>query len=241
MNTEKVLESILTKVEKLIKAKVLEISQNSKPNLYELEEQTQQLLPQIGQMFLQEVVNSQGNGLQGPTRPCPCGKEQIYHDSNRPLHIQSSLGDLALAGRAYYRCRKCGAHSYPLDEQLALAEYGLMSRYLQEQVGWLFALIPAQQAQETLKRFGWPYVSAKQLSLKAEALGAEIDQELKNDMAEVQADEAWSVPHRPLRVEPEGDRLYAAPDGWMICTTEIDKDSGKAQVARNESCCCLRS
>jgi len=50
-----------------------------------------------------------------------------------------------------------------------------MSRYLQEQCGWLLALLPGRLGQETLRRFGWPAVSASEVQAKGEALGVELE------------------------------------------------------------------
>lgn len=105
-----------------------------------------------------------------------------------------------------------------------------MSRYLQEQCGWLLALLPGRLAQQTLSRFGWPAVPASQIRESGEALGAELEQELQTRLA-LARPEAVQEPATPLplRQTPEGDRLYAAPDGVMYCTTERDQETGKVR------------
>jgi hypothetical protein len=119
----------------------------------------------------------------GPTRPCPCGADQRYHDQARRLSVQTSVGVVRLERRAAYQCAGCAATSYPLDERLGLGQAGRMSRYLQEQCGWLLALLPARMAQQTLGRFGWPTVAASQVREHGDALGAELEQEVQAHLA----------------------------------------------------------
>jgi len=77
MNTETVLARILPAIEELIKEVVSQVVGSSTPaTLYDLEERTQAVLPQIGQVLLQGLVTAQGAGVVGPTRPCPCGADQ---------------------------------------------------------------------------------------------------------------------------------------------------------------------
>jgi hypothetical protein len=158
--------------------------------------QTQAALPRIGQAILQGAVEGQGSGVEGPLRPCPCGQEQGYHDQARPLTVQTSVGDIRLNQRAYYHCRACGANGYPLDERLGLGHAGRMSRYLQEQCGWLLALLPARVAQQTLHRFGWPAVSASLIREHGEALGAELELHEQEAQAVARAAAAASPAHQ---------------------------------------------
>ena len=51
-----------------------------------------------------------------------------------------------------------------------------MSRYLQEPVAWLYALLPAGRAAQALERFGWPARCVSQIREQAQALGAEWEQ-----------------------------------------------------------------
>jgi hypothetical protein len=228
MNTEAVLSRILAGVTEILKILVTQVgAQAAPPTLYDLEEQTHAALEQIGQVVVQEIVTGQGSGLMGPERACPCGGEQRYHDQERGLHIQTSLGIIRLLPRAYYHCTQCQANSYPLDEQLGLGQAGRMSRYLQEQCGWLLALLPARLAQQTLVRFGWPAVAASQVREHGEGLGAELEQCLQEDLATARQEAAQtSAQQSPPRQIPSGERLYAAPDGVMYCTTERDQETG---------------
>jgi len=231
MNTETILARILPAIEEVIKEVVRQMVASSAPaTLYDLEEQTQAVLPRIGQVLLQGFVTAQGAGVVGPTRPCPCGTDQYYHDQARRLSVQTSVGLVRLEHRAAYHCSGCAATSYPLDEQLGLGQAGRMSRYLQEQCGWLLAVLPARMAQQTLVRFGWPAVAASQIREHGEALGAELEQEVQAHLTLAQQEVAeHSSRQTPVRQEPREERLYAAPDGMMYCTTERDPQTGKAR------------
>lgn len=228
MSPEAVLSRMLPAVEPLLKA-VAEraLAPGTSPTLYELEALTQVVVRQIGQVILQEVTTAQGSGLVGPTRPCACGAQQTYHDQARRVVIQTSVGDIRLERRAYYRCPACGATSYPLDERLGLGLAGRMSRYLQEQCAWLLALVPGRLGRQTLLRFGWPGVAASQVREQGEALGAELDEAEQGRVALLQAAAAVPAHHVAIRQPAQGSRLYAAPDGLRYCTCERDPQTGK--------------
>jgi hypothetical protein len=144
MDTEIVLGQIVPHVSTLLAVLVAQLAGDDRPTLYTLEAQTQSVLPQIGQVVLQALVSAQGSGLEGPTQACACGGSLVYHGRCRPLQVTSSLGQIRIAQRAHYHCAACGAHERPLDAQLGHA--GCMRRYLQEQCGWLLALLPARLA-----------------------------------------------------------------------------------------------
>jgi len=219
---------MLPGVERLLKGVVEQVlALEAPPSLYELEALTQGVIPRIGQVVLQELTTVQGSGLVGPARPCGCGGEQTYHDQGRRLVVQTSVGDLRLEQRAYYRCGGCRATSYPLDEQLGLGQAGRMSRYLQEQCAWLLALVPGRLGQQTLARFGWPAVAASQVRVKGEALGEELEEREQQRLAALQAATALPRDQAAIRQPAQGSRLYAAPDGLRYCTTTRDPQTTK--------------
>lgn len=223
MTPEVVLSRMLPAVETLLKAVVERaLAPGTAPTLYELEALTHLVVPQIAQVILQEVTTAQGSGLVGPTRPCACGAPQTYHDHARRLVVQTSVGEIRLEQRAYYRCAACGATSYPLDQQLGLGQAGRMSRYLQEQCAWLLALLPGRLGQQTLQRFGWPAVAASEVRAKGEALGAELDAREQQRVAALQAATALPTGEVAIRQPAQGSRLYAAPDALRYCTCERD-------------------
>lgn len=224
MNTEAVLAAIVAAVEGLIKTVVEAVAEAETPTLYELEAQTHAVLPQIGQALLQALVEGQGAGLVGPNRECRCGGQQNYQDQHRPLTIDTSVGVVRITRRASYQCPACRGRSYPVDEQLGLGLAGRMSRYQQEQVGWLLALLPVRLVRETLLRFDWPARAASNVRTQGEALGAELEAGIQMQLTTQATGEAPAV-----RQAPAGERLYAAPDGVMYCTTDREAQTGHAQ------------
>jgi len=142
--------------------------------------------------------------------------------------VQTSVGAVYLEQRAYYQCAACHRSSFPLDEQLGLGQAGRMSRYLQEQCGWLLALLPGKEGQQTLARFGWPAVSASEVRAKGEALGAELDAREQQRVVVLQA-AAAAPTEQPLAIRQpaQSSRLYAAPDALKYCTTEREAQTGK--------------
>jgi hypothetical protein len=217
MNTETVLARIVAGVTELLKQVVSQAeSREAPPTLYDLEAQTQAVLAQVGQVILQALVTGQGAGVVGPERPCAWGGRQRSHDQTRELRVQTSVGILSLTQRAVYQCPSCRASSYPLDEQLELGQAGRMSRYWQEQCGWLLALLPARVAQQTLVRFGWPAVAASQIRKHGEALFAELEGATQERLAVARQEAAEeSARQTPVRQVATGERLSAAPDGVM--------------------------
>lgn len=209
-----VLTRILPAVASLLEAVVERaVAPEGAPTFYDLEALVHTVLPQIGQVLLQEVTAAQGSGLVGPQRPCRCGAEQAYQDQARRLVVQTSVGVVQIAQRAYYRCAGCHATSYPLDERLGLGQAGRMSRYLQEQCAWLLAVLPGQVGRQTLVRFGWPPVSASEVRAKGEALGAEMEERAQQRLAALQAAAAHPTGQgASIRQPAQGRRLYAAPD-----------------------------
>jgi hypothetical protein len=83
-------------------------------------------------------------------------------------------------------------------------------------------------AQQTLQRFGWPAVSASLIREHGEALGAEREQYEQEAQAMARAAAAASPAHHLSPRQPaRSQRLYAAPDGVMDCTTERDPETNQ--------------
>jgi hypothetical protein len=224
MNTEAVLAAIVPAVAPLIKGLIEAVAAAEGATLYDLEAQTHAVLPQIGQVLLQALVEGQAAAVLGADGACACGGQPQAQGEPRPLRVDTSLGEIRFDRRVAYQCSICGARRYPVDEQLGLGLAGRMSRYQQEQIGWLLALLPVRLARQTLQRFNWPTLSASSVREHGEALGAELEAGLQEQMAAAAAGSAVA-----LRQAPAGERLYAAPDGMMYCTTDRDEQTGRAQ------------
>jgi hypothetical protein len=235
MDTETVLAQILPGVEQILKAMVEGVasaagSAAGSLTLYALEEQVRAVLAQVGHLVLQGLVDGQGSGAVGPERACACGGVQHYQDQARPLSVQTSLGVVQVRRRAAYRCAQCGARSYPLDGRLGLKGAGRMSRYLQEQVSWLYSLESGQWVQQALVRFGWPELCVSQIRAHAQGLGAELETREQAQQAAARQEAGQPAAQQGVPRQPtEGERLYAGPDGVMYCTTTQDPQTGALQ------------
>jgi len=60
-------------------------------------------------------------------------------------------------------------------------------------------------------------------------LRAELEQEFQTRLARAARPQTAQEPVMPLRQAPQRERLYAAPDGVMYCTTERDQETGKVR------------
>jgi hypothetical protein len=221
MNVETLLSQVMPEIETIIRTRLVEMAE--KHTLYTLEEQTHQLLRQIGQRVLQIMVNQEGSGLEGPERPCStCGGQQQYHDQQHPLRLITSLGEIQVRQRASYRCPHCHTSSYPLDQKLGLRQCGRTSRYVQEFMGWLITAESMGAARETLAKFWGIGIPSSQIRTQGEALGTEIDELLTERITRIQEETQHLAPLTPLRQPTAENRIYAAPDGWMYLTTERD-------------------
>ena len=78
MNTETMLARILPAIEEVIKEVVSQVvASSASATLYDLEEQTQTVLPRIGQVLLQGFVPAQGAGVVGQRGLVPAGRNSI--------------------------------------------------------------------------------------------------------------------------------------------------------------------
>jgi hypothetical protein len=194
---------------------------------YQDEAQTHAIMQRVGQCVAQALAEQEGSGLQGPSRPCAqCGGEQVYHDQHHPLTMLTSVGAIHWTHRAAYRCPVCHRSSYPLDERLGLRHAGRTSRYLQELLGWLLAEEPIATACETLHKFLGVHVPVSQMRRVGEALGAELDAQQAHRVEQVTQETQGLSASTPVRQPPETERVQAAPDGWMYCTTARDEQGG---------------
>lgn len=73
----------------------------------------------IGATVLAEAVALGGNGYDGASRSCGCGRRQKYM-SDRERSVTSLLGTFRFK-RAYYWCAECSESRAPLDDALGIA------------------------------------------------------------------------------------------------------------------------
>ncbi len=149
---------------------------------------------------VEQRLNADHSDFTGPSRPCSCGQKARYVD-RREKQFQSVLGELRLR-RAYYYCAACRRGFCPRDRQLGM-EGTSLSPALTRMVGTVGALVSFQEGSELLQELAGVEVGAKQVERTAEALGAEVGEDERQQV------EAWQE-------EPLPPTLYLGLDGTGI-------------------------
>jgi hypothetical protein len=132
----------------------------------------------------------------------------------RAKTFASVLGPLRLE-RAYFHCARCSHGFCPRDKQLGL-ENTVLSPAVTRMVGTVGAMVSFEEGSQLLAELAGLTVAAKQVERTAEALGADIAQDEKQD--------ATATDHLPLP-----PTLYLGLDGTGIPmrSSELQGRSGK--------------
>jgi Uncharacterised protein family (UPF0236) len=149
---------------------------------------------------VEQRLNADQSDFTGPSRPCSCGRSARYVD-RRAKPFQTVLGELRLK-RAYYYCATCRQGFCPRDHLLGMKDTSL-SPALTRMIGTVGALVSFQEGSELLRELADVGVGAKQVERTAEALGAEIAEDERQQ----------------VKAEPEGSlppTLYLGLDGTGI-------------------------
>jgi len=120
---------------------------------------------------LEQRLNADTSDHGGPQRPCPCGDSAYYHGRHEKT-FESVLGPLRLQ-RAYYHCPHCQRGFCPRDQALGLEGSALTPGVLRMTAS-AAALVSFEESRGLLHELAGVEVSAKQVERVAEALGAEI-------------------------------------------------------------------
>jgi Uncharacterised protein family (UPF0236) len=120
---------------------------------------------------LEQRLNADTSDHGGPEQPCPCGGSAQYHGRHEKT-FESALGPLRLE-RAYYHCERCQSGFCPRDRALGLESSSLTPGVLR-MTGSAAALVSFEESSGLLHELAGVEVSAKQVERVAEALGAEI-------------------------------------------------------------------
>ena len=120
---------------------------------------------------LEQRLNADTSDHGGPQRPCPCGGSAYYHGRHEKT-FESVLGPLRLQ-RAYYHCPRCQRGFCPRDQALGLEGSALTPGVLRMTAS-AAALVSFEESSGLLHELAGVEVSAKQVERVAEALGAEI-------------------------------------------------------------------
>jgi hypothetical protein len=150
----------------------------------------------IASIALTHQLARLGTGYDRTSRPCACGRRQRF-ERYAPRTLRTLAGPVTLT-RAYYRCRGCGASSFPLDERV-----GQSGREISAGVERVLALVAAHVSFATAERMlgevAGVALSARQIEAVAEALGrqAEARQQRQEQAAATRALGEVAGPRRP--------------------------------------------
>jgi hypothetical protein len=164
---------------------------------------------------LEQRLNADISDYAGPTLPCPCGGLAHYH-GRHPKTFESVLGALHLE-RAYYDCDRCHKGFCPRDQTLRLESFSLTPGVLRMTAS-AAALVSFQESSGLLHDLAGVDVGAKQVERAAEALGAEIAFDEKQQverLGEVAPTMYLGMDGTgvPMRAEEVADRAGKQADG----------------------------
>jgi hypothetical protein len=154
----------------------------------------------LAALAVQQRLNADHSDGAQTHLACPCGAAARLA-GRRTKTFQSILGPLELE-RAYYHCRACGHGFCPRDRQLDLQETSL-SPAVTRMTGTVGAMVSFEEGSQLLQQLAGVPVDAKQVERAAEALGAEVAADEKQDLA-------------PANQEPLPSTLYLGVDGTGI-------------------------
>jgi hypothetical protein len=167
----------------------------------------------LAALAIQQRLNADHSDAGQTHHACPCGGAARFA-GRRTKTFHSILGPLELE-RAYYHCPACGQGFFPRDRQLGLQDTSL-SPAVTRMVGTVGALVSFEEGSQLLQELAGVTLDAKQVERAAEALGAEIAADEKQDL-------------EPLDHPPLPSTLYLGMDGTGIPmrTSELQGRSGK--------------
>ncbi len=164
---------------------------------------------------LEQKLNADTSDYVGPALPCPCGGVARYHGRHEKTFV-SALGALHLK-RAYYYDDQCHSGFCPRDRDLKLELFSLTPGVLR-MTGSAAALLSFEESSELLHELAGVEVSTKQVERAAEALGAEIaadERQQVEGMGEVAPTMYLGMDGTgvPMRKEEVADRAGKQADG----------------------------
>lgn len=182
-------------------------------DLGELEEVTQTSMQQLGQCFLELLVEAVQSEERAEAVPCRCGGRAEF-ERYRKGTVVTTVGQIEVR-RAYYLCPKCHEGVYPVDERLGFMAGGL-SAALQEMVALVGIHVPFETASELVERMLQVSVSDNGVRASTERIGQERG-ETEQTWVEAAWGETCELPEGP---EEPPQRLYGSIDGTSVRTDE---------------------
>jgi len=168
---------------------------------------------QLAARAVEQRFNADHSDAETPHVLCHCGQQARYA-GRRQKTFGSVLGPLKLQ-RAYYHCSACGHGFCPRDQHLRIHDTSL-SPAVTRMIGTVGAMVSFQEGSQLLTELAGVAVDAKQVERTAEALGADIA-----------ADEKQNV--TPLPDPSLPGTLYLGLDGTGIPMrpSELEGRAGK--------------
>ena len=162
---------------------------------------------------VEQRLNADHSDADSSAQRCACGEIARYV-GRRAKTFTSVLGPLRLE-RAYFHCARCGRGFCPRDRQLGL-DNTVLSPAVTRMVGTVGAMLSFEEGSQLLAELAGLTVDAKQVERTAEALGADIAEDEKQDVT--------ATDHLPLP-----STLYLGLDatGIPMRSSELQGRSGK--------------
>jgi Uncharacterised protein family (UPF0236) len=212
------IDQIISTIEHWQKHLLMTSKQDQSTSMSDLELSAQSLGKRIAQLALSHLLEQSGTGYDRSTRSCACGgKQRFERFSQRTL--RTLMGDVTYK-RAYYRCRWCGASSFPLDELIKQSQREI-SPAVERAVALLSAHLPFAEAERVLREVTSVSLSGRQIETVAESLGAEAEllQQQEEELAASQGLACGSGPNQPeprtFIVEMDGVQVGLQDGRWQ--------------------------
>jgi len=180
----------------------------------------------LGRRVLERVIQEQVKTKEEPgRRQGSCGHEQRLVGI-RPKQVLTLLGPITIQ-RAYYRCQvdkrearqeepsTCTRGEAPADARWGIG-HRRTSAGVQDQVSYLCALLPLEEAAAAFSRFSPLQMSARQALFLMQPVGealAECEQQQVNTIWEQAAHKHTAFPSHPESQAEPIERLYIELDG----------------------------
>jgi len=219
---EAIVTGIVEKAKQLVECDFSQLGQTLRQGgLAAIEDRLLALRDGFCAALLHGLGEALGNGRRANRLPCECGG-QLAYVSDRPKDVLTTLGWLTLH-RAYFRCTRCKATRFPLDEELGIVGEG-QSMGVQLMVCLVCSLLPNGQAMRLLEELKLSSVSVKESQRITRDVGGEAVALCE------QTARHWSEDHTPpadhVRSRPP-KRLAVLMDGT---TAHTDGDWHEVKV-----------
>jgi hypothetical protein len=217
-----VMAAIVEKVRELVECEFAKLDDTlEEGGLAAIEARLELLRDGVSLALLEGIGKALGNGRRTNRLPCECGGQLVYV-ADRRKDVLTTLGWLTLH-RAYFRCKRCKASRFPLDEELGIVGEG-QSTGVQLMVSLVCALLPNGQAMRLLDELKLPSVSIKESQRITRDVGTEAVALCEETARQ------WSEDHTPptdhVRSHPP-ERLAVLMDGT---TAHTDGDWHEVKV-----------